>query len=187
MVKVAISAPATIPAGIVPGANKLSRAAIEMKPDGTVFSSPVTVTWPYTPLQVDGLIESGLSVYYYQGPDYSSSGISGVSINTSTHVATFTTNHFTTFVLAGPAVDSDGDGIADWWEILWFGNLTTANATSNFDGDAYTDLQEFRLRDLGFNPLVPDSVTLPAGGITALALLGIGLLGVGTRKLRSPR
>jgi hypothetical protein len=41
-------------------------------------------------------------------------------------------------------VDSDGDGIADWWEMLHFGNLTTANATSDFDGDGVPDLAEFR-------------------------------------------
>jgi hypothetical protein len=42
-----------------------------------------------------------------------------------------------------PGVDTDGDGIADAWELLHFGNLTTANATSNFDGDPATDLQEY--------------------------------------------
>jgi len=41
-------------------------------------------------------------------------------------------------------VDSDGDGIADWWEMLHFGNLTTANATSDFDGDGVPDLAEYR-------------------------------------------
>jgi hypothetical protein len=39
--------------------------------------------------------------------------------------------------------DSDGDGIADTWERLQFGNLTTANATSDYDGDSMTDRQEY--------------------------------------------
>jgi hypothetical protein len=42
-----------------------------------------------------------------------------------------------------PGADSDGDGIADAWELQHFGNLTTANATSNADGDPATDLQEY--------------------------------------------
>ena len=39
--------------------------------------------------------------------------------------------------------DSDNDGIDDGWEFTWFGNLSTANATSDFDGDGYLDLQEY--------------------------------------------
>jgi ELWxxDGT repeat protein len=39
--------------------------------------------------------------------------------------------------------DSDGDGIDDAWEELWFGNLTTADAKSDFDKDGYSDLQEY--------------------------------------------
>lgn len=42
-----------------------------------------------------------------------------------------------------PGADTDGDGIADAWEYAHFGNLTTADATSNFDGDPATDLQEY--------------------------------------------
>ncbi|NNM30129.1 MAG: hypothetical protein HKO57_11450, partial [Akkermansiaceae bacterium] len=41
------------------------------------------------------------------------------------------------------ATDSDGDGLPDDWEIFHFGNLTTANATSNNDSDTLTDLEEF--------------------------------------------
>lgn len=39
--------------------------------------------------------------------------------------------------------DTDGDGIADAWENSYFGNLTTADKTSDFDKDGYTDLQEY--------------------------------------------
>ena len=39
--------------------------------------------------------------------------------------------------------DSDADGIADWWERLHFGNLSTANATSDHDGDGVSDLAEY--------------------------------------------
>jgi hypothetical protein len=39
--------------------------------------------------------------------------------------------------------DSDGDGIPDAWERLNFGNLTTANGTSDRDGDGSSDLGEY--------------------------------------------
>jgi hypothetical protein len=42
-----------------------------------------------------------------------------------------------------PGADTDSDGIADAWEKEKFGNLTTANASSNSDGDPKSDLQEY--------------------------------------------
>lgn len=45
--------------------------------------------------------------------------------------------------------DTDSDTIADGWEHLWFGDLTTADATTNNDGDFDTDVQEAAL---GSNP-----------------------------------
>jgi ELWxxDGT repeat protein len=41
------------------------------------------------------------------------------------------------------AIDNDSDGIGDSWEILHFSNLTTADATSDYDQDNYSDLQEY--------------------------------------------
>lgn len=38
--------------------------------------------------------------------------------------------------------DKDGDGMSDAYEMFYFGNLTFANATSDFDGDGQTDRQE---------------------------------------------
>jgi hypothetical protein len=40
-------------------------------------------------------------------------------------------------------IDADGDGIADAWEMSYFGNLTTATATSDFDKDGVTDKNEY--------------------------------------------
>ncbi len=40
-------------------------------------------------------------------------------------------------------IDSDNDGIDDNWEILWFGDLTTASNMTDFDKDGYSDLQEY--------------------------------------------
>lgn len=42
-----------------------------------------------------------------------------------------------------PGADADGDGIADAWELQYFGNLITANATSDFDHDGVSDLSEY--------------------------------------------
>ena len=53
-----------------------------------------------------------------------------------------------------PGADSDGDGIPDAWELLKFGNLTTANAASDFDGDGMSDKNEY-LADT--NPQDPQS------------------------------
>ncbi len=41
------------------------------------------------------------------------------------------------------AKDTDCDGIDDAWEIKYFGNLTRANGTTDYDGDLQTDLAEF--------------------------------------------
>jgi hypothetical protein len=46
-----------------------------------------------------------------------------------------------TFVVA--EIDVDGDGLADWWETQYFGNLSqTANGDP--DGDGITNLQEYQ-------------------------------------------
>ncbi len=39
--------------------------------------------------------------------------------------------------------DTDADGIPDAWELEKFGNLTTANGSSDFDGDGSSDAQEY--------------------------------------------
>jgi hypothetical protein len=47
------------------------------------------------------------------------------------------------FVVKLTSGDSDGDGLDDAWELAFFGNLDR-NGTSDFDGDGFTDLQEYR-------------------------------------------
>ena len=40
--------------------------------------------------------------------------------------------------------DTDEDGIDDHWEQLFFGTLNTADATSDYDQDGYSDVQEYQ-------------------------------------------
>ena len=47
--------------------------------------------------------------------------------------------------------DSDRDGLPDEWELTWFGNLATANAGTDSDGDGVRDRDEF---DHGSDPRV---------------------------------
>jgi parallel beta-helix repeat protein len=44
---------------------------------------------------------------------------------------------------AATFADSDHDGIDDSWELLFFGNLQTADSSSDYDQDGYSDLQEY--------------------------------------------
>ena len=46
-----------------------------------------------------------------------------------------------------PNFDTDNDGIPDWWEIQFFGNLTETDGSQDSDDDELTDLYEF-LADL---------------------------------------
>jgi len=40
-------------------------------------------------------------------------------------------------------LDSDGDGLPDWWEILHFGGATAADANTDPDGDGLSNLEEY--------------------------------------------
>ena len=42
-----------------------------------------------------------------------------------------------------PVIDTDNDGIDDRWEYYYFGNLTTANETSNYTGENGSDKQKY--------------------------------------------
>jgi autotransporter-associated beta strand protein len=53
-------------------------------------------------------------------------------------------------------LNTDNDGILDSWEMSFFANLTAATATSDYDGDLATDLQEF-IADTGSDASHPKS------------------------------
>ena len=58
------------------------------------------------------------------------------------------------------APDSDGDGLPDAWEMLYFGNLTSQNDTGDPDGDGVSNLVEL---GLGTNPSFAETVTVTDG------------------------
>lgn len=70
-----------------------------------------------------------------------------------------------------PLADTDCDGMADAWELRWFGSLER-DGTGDFDGDGFTDLDEFRKdsdptrKDA---PSVPEIIQ-PADGARVVAL-----------------
>ena len=50
--------------------------------------------------------------------------------------------------------DIDSDGIKDWWEYMYFGNLSTAGNGTNYNGDGISDLEKF---NNGIDPTLPPS------------------------------
>ncbi len=67
--------------------------------------------------------------------------------------------------------------------MLWFGDLTTANASSDSDGDGVPDIAEFQYAYFGLDP-TDGTTELPVGGVAAGVVLGLGLAAAGLRRLR---
>jgi hypothetical protein len=61
-------------------------------------------------------------------------------------------------------LDSDGDGLPDWWESLYFGNPTNALAQARA-ANGFSNLQCYRL---GLNPLDPGSTFKVQAGVQPL-------------------
>jgi hypothetical protein len=40
-------------------------------------------------------------------------------------------------------VDTDGNGLPDWWEQLYFGHLTGTDPNADPDGDGFSNMQEY--------------------------------------------
>jgi len=62
--------------------------------------------------------------------------------------------------------DTDGDGLPDWWELLYVGNITNATPEGSPDGDVYTNEEEYRKN---MNAAVYD---LPRANYAAMAAPG---------------
>lgn len=92
--------------------------------------------------QVRGQPYLGLPKGIFGGSAYSAN-LGWISLSTSF-------SNLATLSISRP--DTDNDGIADGWEMYYFGNLTTANATSDGDGDGSFDLTEYRAGTLPQDP-----------------------------------
>lgn len=96
----------------------------------------------------------------YIGVGPFSTNIGGLASNATYYYRCYASNSFgtawapstTNFVTTGG--DSDSDGMNDSWEILYFGNTTTANAGTDYDGDGLRDVLEFQN---GSSPTVMDT------------------------------
>lgn len=73
--------------------------------------------------------------------DLLTGNFSGYAYSANTGWINLGAGYLRTATLAFP--DTDGDGIADAWEMQAFGNLSSANATSDFDHDGASDAEEF--------------------------------------------
>jgi Bacterial TSP3 repeat len=116
---------------------------VNLSPSGTLTGSAyaANVGW-ITFEQSYGQPRLDLRTGTFSGSAYSAN-LGWISLAT-----TFSTLATTT--IARP--DTDGDGIADSWEMLNFGNLTTATATSDRDGDGASDLAEYNAGTLPTDP-----------------------------------
>jgi len=54
-------------------------------------------------------------------------------------------------------LDTDADGLDDNWEMQYFGDITTANASSDYNGDSVSDYQQYLD---GTNPAINPAVNL---------------------------
>ena len=81
--------------------------------------------------------------------------------------------------------DTDGDGIADVWEMYYAGNLTTFGASTDYNNDSFSDKVEF---ERGTNPLSNTSknITLYANGTMGLSSLD-GFSATKTSFIRGPK
>lgn len=110
--------------------------------------SPFAFQWYFSGLPIPGATNQVLSL---PGLDFTNQGI--YFVNVSNAVMAITSSNAFLTVLDGK--DSDGDGIPNYWEQQYGGNLNNPNdATNQPAGDKLTYLQKYLC---GLNPLTTDS------------------------------
>ncbi|MCW5198756.1 hypothetical protein VU06_03295, partial [Desulfobulbus sp. F3] len=116
-------------------------------------------------------VDHGATTPFTVTPDEGYSIASVTGCNGSLNGNTYTTGAITADCAVTAffrETDSDGDGIDDAWEEYWFGDLTTASASSDYDKDGYSDLQEYLNALAGQNdpagaPCNPKEKNAPGG------------------------
>lgn len=100
---------------------------------------------------------TNVTVTAQSNPGYIFIGWSGGNLSSGTNLS-FAMNRPIS-VTANFAADSDADGMADSWEMKYFGNLAQA-ANGDPDSDGETNLSEFQL---GSNPGFPEAIVATDG------------------------
>ncbi len=96
-----ITLPGTAPVGVVPEGLDLTSVILALEPSGAAFDPEVTVTVGYDSADLNGVDETTLTPLYWTGTEYSSEGLTLVSLDADTNTLVFTATHFTIFVLVG--------------------------------------------------------------------------------------
>lgn len=119
---------------------------------GTITNLNPTVISNWVPAN------ASVSLSAVADPGYIFTGWSGDSLLASSTNLTFPMIRPVTLA-AHFALDSDGDGLADAWELFYFGNLSQ-DGTGDPDGDGSSNLVEFQL---GTNPTFAETLTASDG------------------------
>ena len=93
---------------------------------------------PPTDSDLDGLADSWETYYF---GNLSQSGTNDFDLDTFNNLAEFTAGSNPTNSLSTP-LDTDADGLPDAWEQAYFSSLAQTGA-GDFDGDGFTNLQEY--------------------------------------------
>jgi pectate lyase len=96
--------------------------------------------------------------------------VQGALDRTGRHI---TSPNWPTLAAGTPCDDSDVDGMADVWEVAQFGHTARGNAsasTDDFDGDRYTDLEEFLNGTDPTGGAAPSTTTSPPTPLTTPSL-----------------
>lgn len=118
--------------GVAPGSN----VTLQVTANCGRFTRYLSYQWQFNGTNISGATSSNLFLTNFQA---AMSGAYSVSvINASNYVANFTAQVVST------ALDSDGDGIPDWWEILHGLNPTNRfDALLDSDGDGMSNYAEY--------------------------------------------
>lgn len=112
-----------------------------------IARSATNFYWSATPpldIDGDGLADTWETNYF---GNLSQAGTNDFDLDTYNNLAEFTAGSNPTNILSTP-LDTDADGLPDSWEQTHFSSLTQT-AGGDFDGDTYTNLQEY---SAGTNP-----------------------------------
>lgn len=96
----------------------------------------------YARITLDANVSETVSGLYFDGAGQAP----GTYGSSASAAANKNDNWFsgTGVLTVAPNPDTDGDGLLDAWEMTNFGNLATANATTDFDLDGQSDFNEYR-------------------------------------------